>query len=231
MKKTKRPRLDPVTEIYRPVTQITPLPRMAEVVPGSPSSFFEKSFEVSVQMPSKSTSTILVHCHANGLCIITLPSSPSKYSNLCNIHYLVPEPPERSVTERRKRQSSLLSSRTGGGGGGGGDSVEYNINNKVGEGNTNSPTIERNSMDGIVVPSTPLVQLTWDDGTVETICAGIWGIIIERNDHLTPELIQRDATLDAYLAIVQSATGSFPPRSWNGPTTIVPPSKQEEKNV
>jgi hypothetical protein len=224
MKKPKRPRLDPVIDIYRSVTEILPLPSTTNI-PGSPSSFFHKSYKVCVEMDSNSTSTILVHCHANGLCVLTLPPCPSKYSNLCAIDYLVSEPPERSVTERRKRQSALLSSRGG--------SVDHkNTTNKKKDTNTNSSCsspCEDNSFDGVVLPSTPLVQLTWEDGTVESICAGIWGIIIERNHHLTPELIQRDAALDGYLAIIQTATGSFPPRSWSGPS-IVPQSVQGEEN-
>ena len=170
----KRQRQDPVQEIYQEVTCITPRPSTG--LPGTPHSFFASSHDVQVL-----SSTVIVHGHANGLCIVCLNKVSS---NVKSIDYLVTAAPDCSAAERRKRQATLL---------------------KKG--------IQSKTICGTVLPSTILANLVLDDGTVQPIHAGIWGTIVEINENMSPELLKRDALLDGYLAIIQPATGTFPPRT------------------
>lgn len=172
----KRQRQDPVQEIYQEVTRITPRPSTG--FPGTPHSFFASSYDVKVL-----SSTIVVHGHANGLCIVCLNRAP--VLNVRTIDYLVTAAPDCSAAERRKRQATLL---------------KKGIHSKV-------------TIDGIVLPSTILANLVLEDGTIQPIHAGVWGTIVELNENMSPELLKRDPLLDGYLAIIQPATGIFPPRT------------------
>jgi hypothetical protein len=55
----------------------------------------------------QSLGEVVVHQHANGLCIVT--STPRDHVK--NVKFLVKEAPESSTAERRKRHSKLLSGR------------------------------------------------------------------------------------------------------------------------
>jgi hypothetical protein len=172
----KRQRQDPVQEIYQEVTSIAPRPSTG--LPGTPHSFFASSYDVQVL-----SSTIVVHGHANGLCIVCLNQVPA--SNVKSIDYLVTAAPDCSAAERRKRQATLL---------------KKGIQSKT-------------AIHGIVLPTTILANLVLEDGTIQPIHAGVWGTIVELNDNMSPELLRRDPLLDGYLAIIQPATGAFPPRT------------------
>jgi hypothetical protein len=105
-------------------------------------------------------------------------------SNIKSVEYLIQPAPDGSAAERRKRQGTLL---------------------KKGTKSTKLP--------GAVLPTTVVVNLHLDDGTIQPVHAGMWGTVLEINENLTPELLARDSLLDGYIAIVQPAAGSFPPKS------------------
>ena len=173
----KRQREDPVQEIYQDVTSITPRPVTG--LPGTPHSFFAQSYDVSV-----SSSKLVVHTHANGLCVVTWHQQAPPLQEVMSIEYLIQPAPDKSAAERRKRQATLL---------------------KRG--------VLPNTLPGVVLPTTIMANVEMDDGTVVPVFAGVWGTVVEINDNLTPELLQRDPLLDGYFAIIQPATGAFPPRT------------------
>ena len=120
MVRRKRPAGDPMKDAYENVT-ITP--RESTGRPGSPHRFFQASFTVSVAQKGpieqprvveesalvpQCINEVVVHQHANGLCIVTA-GKPT--SNVKNIHFLIKEAPESSAGERRKCLSKLLSGR------------------------------------------------------------------------------------------------------------------------
>jgi hypothetical protein len=171
----KRQREDPVQEIYQEVTSITPRPVTGN--PGTPHSFFASSHDVCAL-----SSHLVVHTHANGLCVVTWNQELSQ--RIVSINYLIQPAPDKSAAERRKRQAALL---------------------KRG--------IQSSTLPGVVVPTTVMANLMLEDGTVVPVYAGVWGTVVEINDNMSPELLQRDPLLDGYFAIIQPATGAFPPRT------------------
>lgn len=73
---------------------------------------------------------------------------------------------------------------------------------KVSKGNGN--------VSGAVTPSTPIMELTDAAGTVISVLAGLWGLLIEINLNMSVELLERDSILDGYIAIILP-TNAFPP--------------------
>lgn len=104
--------------------------------------------------------------------------------NVTSIDYLVEPAPDGSAADRRKRQSLLLKKGTKGA-----------------------------LPPGAVLPTTVLANLILEDGTVQPVYAAVWGHVVEINENMSPALLERDALLDGYIAIIQPATGSFPPRT------------------
>ncbi|KAI2504675.1 hypothetical protein MHU86_9785 [Fragilaria crotonensis] len=171
----KRQREDPVQDIYRDVISIAPRPDTGN--PGTPHSFFASSYDVCVL-----SSKLVVHTHANGLCVVTWKQDLSQ--RVVSIDYLIQPAPDKSAAERRKRQAALL---------------------KRG--------LLPSTLPGVVLPTTVMANLTLEDGTVLPVYAGVWGTVVEINDNMCPELLQRDPLLDGYFAIIQPVTGGFPPRT------------------
>ena len=197
MVKRKRPAGDPLKDAYENVT-ITP--REPSGRPGSPHRFFQASYTVSVAQKGpieqsrsveesgsapQSINEVVVHQHANGLCIVT---AGKPRSNVKNIQFLIKEVPESSAGERRKCLSKLLSGR--------------NIADTQ----------------GLTTPNTFLAQLEMENGETQLIPAGVWGIVMELNPQLTPDLLRDDPLLDGYIAVILPV-GSFPPRFWNREAT------------
>ena len=173
----KRQREDPVQGIYQDVVSITPRPVTG--LPGTPHSFFESSYDVCVL-----SSKLVVHTHANGLCVVTLNHHMIPSQGIVSIDYLIQPAPDKSAAERRKRQAALL---------------------KKG--------VLSNALPGVVLPTTVMANLVLDDGTILPVYAGVWGTVVEINDKMSQELLHRDPLLDGYFAIIQPGTGPFPPRS------------------
>jgi hypothetical protein len=98
--------------------------------------------------------------------------------------FLIKEAPEWSAGERRKCLSKLLSGR--------------NIADTQ----------------GLATPNTLLAQLEMENGETQLIPAGVWGIVMELNPQLTPDLLRDDPLLDGYIAVILPV-GSFPPGFWN----------------
>ena len=189
MGKSKRKRGDAsLKDAYENVS-ITP--RESSGRPGTPHRFFKSSFDVQVKKPPKEMDEpssscnghVLVHQHANGLCVVTVGNDTTLRDNhVKEIQFQVQEPPQNmSSNDHRKRQSKLLR------GGTIGDSQ------------------------GLTLPNTMLAQLIMEDGDVLHIPAGVWGTVLEVNTNVTPKLLQDDPLLDGYLAVILP-TGSFPPR-------------------
>lgn len=115
MGKNKRKRGDDAFKnAYQGVT-ITPRPSSGR--PATPHSFFKHSYDVEVnnqenkQIEDSQQSTcngrVVVHQHANGLCIVTIGDLNDQ--KIKSIDYQVKESPSNlSANERRKRQSKLL---------------------------------------------------------------------------------------------------------------------------
>lgn len=198
MGKRNRPAGDPLKDAYENVT-ITP--RESTGRPGSPNRFFQASYTISVAqkdpieqstksseesgLAPQSISEVVVHVHANGLCIVT---AGKPRSNVKDVEFLINEAPESSAGERRKRLSKLMSGR--------------NIADTQ----------------GLTTPNTFLAQLEMENGETQLIPAGVWGIVLELNPHLTPDLLRDDPLLDGYIAVILPV-GSFPPRFWNREAT------------
>lgn len=146
-----------------------------------------------VHVVGNDTVPLVIHSHANGLAVVTLGEEVAP-KNIKSIEYLIKPAPDGSQAERRKRQGALL---------------------KKGLKSTNLP--------GVILPDTVLVNLHLGDGTIQPVHAGVWGIVVEINDHLTPALLSRDSMFDGYIAIVQPAAGSFPPRSLQLSRKVIKP--------
>ena len=48
------------------------------------------------------------------------------------------------------------------------------------------------------------------NGSVMTVMAGVWGILMEINHNISAALLERDSLLDGYVAVILPA-GVFPP--------------------
>jgi hypothetical protein len=184
---------DPSKGIYQNVTVV---PRVSTGRPGTPHSFFESSFDVSVgsaatkrakpdeRIPTAGFTVhgnLTIHRHANGLCIVTLGEKPPP--GVTSVRYLLQPGSDCSSAERRKRLFSL----------------------QKGKGN----------VDGAVTPTTPVLELIDSSGTVMTVPAGIWGLLLEVNPNMSVQLLERDALLDGYVAVILP-TGIFPPPTEKG---------------
>jgi len=153
--------------------------------PGTPRSFFKDSYDVTIspkQQKEKSTCTVVIHQHANGLCVVTVGDAQARMMDqVKNVTFQVQEAPQSmSANNRRKIQQKMLRGST--------------------------PADSQ----GIVTPHTILAHMTCENGTTIQIPAGVWGTILELNTNVTPELLKKDPLLDGYLAIIVP-TGPFPP--------------------
>lgn len=168
--------------------------------PCTPHSFFKSSFNVTIiksnnkQAENESTcnESVVVHQHANGLCIVTVGDAllGNNNNNVKNISFQVEQiSSTTSANERRKRQSKLLK----------------------------GTKINSNQQD-ITSPNTILAQVTLDSGETINIPAGVWGTVLELNTNITPSLLKNDPLLDGYLAVILP-TGSFPPKFRQEDTT------------
>jgi len=177
--KRKRGGGDAFQDAYQGVTTT---PRESTGRPGTPHAFFKDSYDVQVQKQitnetaaDKSTccsGTVVVHQHANGLCIVTVGDQLLS-KDVKDVKLMVQEAPQgMSANERRKRQSKLLR---------GGTIADQQ---------------------GLTSPNTVLAQVTLENGVSLQIPAGVWGTVLELKTNLTPRLLQEDPLLDGYLAVI-----------------------------
>jgi hypothetical protein len=179
---------DPLQEVYRNVEMT---PRESTGRPGTPHRFFQLSYAVSVhhetsiqeQSATEALSKLVVHRHANGLCIVTVSEEAIRSKKINRVDYLVQEAPECSNAAKRKRQVKALKS-----------------------GAPAAAACEQ----GMVTPSTIIAEITMEKGTILSIPAGVWGSVLELNRNMSPELLLKDTQLDGYLAVILP-TGPFPP--------------------
>jgi hypothetical protein len=151
----------------------------------TPRSFFKDSYDVTIspkQQQEKSTCTVVIHQHANGLCVVTVGDAQARsMDQVQSVTFQVQEAPQSmSANNRRKIQQKMLRGST--------------------------PADSQ----GIVTPHTILAHMTCENGTTIQIPAGVWGTVLELNTNVTPELLKKDPLLDGYLAIIMP-TGPFPP--------------------
>lgn len=192
MGKNKRKRCD---DAYKNAYQgVTITARESSGRPGTPHAFFKQSFEVVVDKPSLASEKkeegccngrIVVHQHANGLCIVTVGDDdvlPDRGETVKDISFQVQEAPQQSANERRKRQSKMLKGKTA-----------------------------ADVQQGITSPNTILARINiGENGDTLNVPAGVWGTVLELNPNLTAQLLRDDPLLDGYVAII-FPTGPFPP--------------------
>lgn len=111
--KRKREKKDASLAMYEGI-EITP--RASTGRPGTPHSFFSSSYTV-LHGDNEETQTIkqqVVHCHANGLAIVTI--GEGKYPDCSHIesivYHLEPTSTTVSINERRKRTAKLVKGKT-----------------------------------------------------------------------------------------------------------------------
>lgn len=141
----------------------------------------------------------VVHHHANGLCIITLGDSLAKakaqhdknkqqHDNenkdemiISGIEFIAKKALGSSAGEKRKHQGKMLRGKSA-----------------------------AQQQQGVVTPATILANIRFENGQIQPIYACVWGNILELNEKVTPEQLQKDPLLGGYLAVVLP-TGPFPP--------------------
>lgn len=103
---------DAYKNAYENVT-ITPRHFSDDHQPGTPRCFFKDSYDVTVAVETNETNesscsgTVVVHQHANGLCIVTVGETLLK--DVKDVSFQVKEAPQSmSANDRRKRQSKML---------------------------------------------------------------------------------------------------------------------------
>lgn len=151
--------------------------------PGTPHSYFSSTHDVQLIKKEDNNKNARVVVHAHANGLCIVALGVVD-TPVESIDYVVTPAPDGNASERRKRAAALLKS-------------------------TGSTT----DLPGAVTPTTILANLKLQDGTIQPVPAGVWGIVVELNDNMSPALLQRDALLDGYIAILQTATGSYPPRS------------------
>ncbi|KAG7339695.1 hypothetical protein IV203_025260 [Nitzschia inconspicua] len=131
----------------------------------------------------------VVHCHVNGLCVVTAGKVKEWLAKLYpkrtlqSVELVATEPPPCSAAEKRKRQSKMLR----------GGNVEH-----------------------IVRPTSVIAKLKLtnndnkDRSTEVPLYAGVWGTIVELNHGLNPQILLDDPLLDGHLAVILPS-GRFPP--------------------
>ena len=186
---------DPIHDRYQNVTVVL---RESTGRPGTPHSFFHSSYSVSIETEyedstkksktsttTTTTSTKETLATGNHLTVhrhangLCIVTLDTPIPPLSSIKYLVQPGSECSTAERRKRLSKLAKGQCA------------------------------TAVDGAVTPTTPLMELTDTNGAVTIVMAGVWGILIEINQNMSPALLERDPLLDGYLAVILP-TGVFP---------------------
>jgi hypothetical protein len=174
--------------IYQNVTVV---PRVSTGRPGTPHSFFESSHEVSIgsaatkrAKPDETTPTAAIAVHSN----LTV----HRHANGLCIVTLGEKPPPSMVSVRYLLQPGSECSSA--------ERRKRLFSLQKGKGN----------VDGAVTPTTPMLELVDSRGTVLTVPAGIWGLLLEVNPNMSVQLLERDSLLDGYVAVILP-TGIFPP--------------------
>jgi len=174
--------------------------------PGSPSSVFQTSYQVSLSSKNSiaitSTENIaqtqtqtqtqthasatksnpvlsdqIVHCHQNSLCIITAGNSIMKDCKITKIEYLKTVDPTKTGGKNKKRKGMKMSHTA-------------------------------------VQPSDPLVKIHYSNDSTQLLYSCVYGTLLEFNSRLiqTPLLLQKDPLMNGYLAIILPLR-PFPPIS------------------
>lgn len=170
--------------------------------PGTPHRFFAESYSVKGETTTgtMNASGMRVHQHANGLCVVTVGDAKSKNDNkqiisisdgdVATIQFHAKETPEMSTAAKRKRAGAMLKGKQS-------SKDENNI--------------------GVVRPNDLLLSVGVDGEHNSSFPCCVFGSLLELNQNLTAELLQKDPLLKGYLAVILPA-GPFPPPPINAAT-------------
>jgi hypothetical protein len=99
----KKKKEDPYKTAYQNFTY-TPIPSTGR--PGTPHRFFAESYEVVHRANDGGSSTMKIHTHRNGLCVVTAGDGEKRLVERMEMH--LKEAPASSAAAKRKQQSAML---------------------------------------------------------------------------------------------------------------------------
>jgi hypothetical protein len=155
--------------------------------PGSPHRFFASSYLASYSAAENTAidthngSALSQIVHHHANGLCIVTAGEKLPASIKSIKYEVKESPDCSAAEKRKRLA------------------------KMQKGSSSSSLAE-----GAVSPSTVIAILELETGESLPVYACCFGLVLEINHQLTPEILKRDPVLDGYLAVILPS-GTFPP--------------------
>ena len=188
-KKKRKHNDDTLAAAYTSVKAFEEIP--ATNRPGTPHRYFEASYAAKfaddIVSEQEHKLSQVIHCHANGLAIVTIGELSLQDKSIQGIEFCIDKSPTCNAAEKRKRQAKMLKGKT-------------NIEGVV----TPSTVIAK-----LTVSSD---SSDTSKSQVIPVYAGVWGAVLELNKTVSVDTLQTDPLLDGYLAVILPS-GPFPPPS------------------